>query len=177
MRKEKTFSVRPNSIVESNVMAKAYSTIREQLESNQIGHHYHRHESLLKGADLLRSLPFDPTRMFKTLAFSAPSGDILLATLPVPAKLDYAKLARASGLSRASLTIAGREIVEEVLGCEEGGISPLASSGNSRLFIDESITSGDVVYTGSGVPTETLELTSQDLLRLAQAHIVGLVKH
>lgn len=157
-------------------MAKAYLTIKEQLEANQTGHRYHRHDSLLTGADLLRSLPFDPTRMFKTLAFSTPSSDIILATLPVPAKLDYAKLARASGLSRASLTIAGRELVEGVLGCEEGGISPLASGGNSRLFIDESIMSNDVIYTGSGVPTETLELSSQDLLRLVQAHIVDLVR-
>lgn len=157
-------------------MENAYLAIKERLEAERISNRYHRHDSLLKGADLLRSLPFDPMRMFKTLAFSTPSGDIVLATLPVPTKLDYAKLARACGLSRTSLGVAGRDLVVGVLGCEEGGVSPLASGGNSRLFIDESITSEEVIYTGSGVPTETLELPTHDLLRLTQAHVVDLVK-
>ena len=99
----------------------------------------------------------------KTLAFLLTDGTIALAAIPGPARLRYAQLAAALGVSRSSLRPAGPD---DLLGLDmtPGGVSPVTDAVGVRLVLDASLTGLDVLYCGGGRPELTIEIEPKVLL-------------
>lgn len=108
----------------------------------------------------------------KTLAFTIPDGRLVLAAIPGPARLRYANLARALGVSRSALRPAGAEALLR-LGMHPGGVSPVCDDPGVVRVLDRALLDHEMLYCGSGSAEATVELASADLLTLGSAAIIA----
>ncbi len=130
----------------------------------------HRHEPT-HSEEERRSLPFDPERRVKTLAFEFASG-LALVALREQDRLDYAKLAAALGVARASL----RPAPHARIGVEPGGLAPIPRDGADCLFDERAARLGGPVFVGGGEPSATLEVDVDALLALPGTRIADLAR-
>src|SRR5512133_524667 len=75
----------------------------------------HEHEPT-RTLDDARRLPFDVTRIVKTVAFRAANAGVVLAALRGTSRVDYAKLAVLAGVNRRELASLSPEEVRGLLG-------------------------------------------------------------
>ena len=128
-------------------------------------------------ADAAEHLSFDMTRLVKTVAFRTRAGALVLAALRGTRRVDYARLAALLGVNRRDLAALSPPEVLAQLGVEPGGVSPLAvllaDCARARLLVDQDVLEiRPTLYCGMGRPDRTLEISAQDLLRLAE-HSLG----
>lgn len=120
----------------------------------------------LEAAELL-GVPAD--RVFKTLVAS--DGDrLVVAVLPVSARLDLRALATLLGAKR--LTMAEPAAAERSSGMVVGGISPVGQKRRLPTVLDDSALRHDTILVSAGRRGLDVELAPQDLIRLTHA-LVG----
>jgi Cys-tRNA(Pro)/Cys-tRNA(Cys) deacylase len=113
--------------------------------------------------DELHLTGLDVETSAKTLAFVLADGSLALAAIPGPARLRYAQLAAALGVSRSSLRAAGPDDLAP-LDMTPGGVSPVTDIPGVRLVLDASLIDLPVLYCGGGRPELTIEITPRTLL-------------
>lgn len=129
-----------------------------------LAYRLHWHPAARNQAELhLTGLDVDTSA--KTLAFELPDGALVLAAIPGRARLKYANLARALGVSRSSLRPAESAALA-ARGMSAGGVTPICDDRSVRLVVHEPLLALDVVYCGSGVAEASIELSPALLVRL-----------
>jgi Cys-tRNA(Pro)/Cys-tRNA(Cys) deacylase len=123
------------------------------------------------GPEAAEALGADPARMFKTLVATI-DGALVVAVVPVLARLDLKALAAAAGAKRA--TMADPSEAERVTGYVVGGISPLGQRRRLRTFVDESAAGFATVLVSGGRRGLELELAPDDLVRLTGGTVAPL---
>ncbi len=122
-----------------------------------------------------RDLPFDGTRIVKTVAFRAVGAGILLAVVRGSHKVDYAKLAGTVGAHRRELTSLSREEVRDRLGVEPGSVSPVPLRPDAVVLIDQDVlTVLPTLYCGIGRCDRTLEIAPADLVLVTRGRVAAL---
>ncbi len=126
-----------------------------------------RHPSF--GLEAAERLGEPPERVFKTLIaeLGADRGsELVVAVLPVDARLNLKKLARAAGARKAAM--APVEQAERATGYVHGGISPLGQKKVLRCFIDDSARRQSRLFVSAGRRGLEIELSPVDLQRMTE---------
>ncbi|MES1923760.1 Cys-tRNA(Pro) deacylase [Salinisphaera sp. T31B1] len=100
------------------------------------------------GIDASNQLGVAAARVFKTLVVELDSHELVVAAVPVAARLDMKRLAAAAGAKKAFM--ADRVRVEKTTGYVLGGVSPLGQKKPLRSFIDVSAGDFPTIYVSGG---------------------------
>lgn len=121
------------------------------------------------GDETIASLGLDPARAFKTLVVDVGSGrpPLAVAVVPVGGQLDLKAMATAVGAKKVEL--ADPRAAERSSGYVVGGISPLGQRTPLPTVVDSSARGFPTVYCSGGKRGLTLELSPDDLARVAGA--------
>jgi Cys-tRNA(Pro)/Cys-tRNA(Cys) deacylase len=118
------------------------------------------------GLEAAEALGVDPDQVFKTLMAQL-DGSLVVAVVPVSAKLDLKGLARALGGSKASM--ADPQLAERATGYVTGGISPVGQKRQHATVIDETALMWDAVYISGGRRGLDLAIAPADLVEATGA--------
>jgi Cys-tRNA(Pro)/Cys-tRNA(Cys) deacylase len=124
------------------------------------------------GLEAAEKLGLSPERVFKTLVARVDGQELVLAVVPVAARLDLKKIAAAAGGKRADMADPGA--AERATGYVIGGISPLGGRKRLRLFLDDSALGYDTIFVSAGQRGLQMELSPDDLTRLTGATTVAI---
>ncbi|MEU8197955.1 YbaK/EbsC family protein [Microbispora amethystogenes] len=116
-------------------------------------------------AETKLGLPTDT--LLKTMVFRTTGGEFVLAVLPVTGRVNYGRLARAAGVSRAQLRQAEPEELG-LLGMEPGGASPVCAAPDVVVVFDAAVEGMGEVYCGSGRADRTIRIDVRDLIGLVK---------
>lgn len=119
------------------------------------------------GLEAAEKLGVPPERMFKTLVAQIDGKQLVLALVPVAARLDLKKLAAVVGGKKAQL--ADPVAAERATGYVLGGISPLGGRKRLPTLLDESAAAASTVFVSAGQRGLQIELATEDLIRLTSA--------
>lgn len=123
------------------------------------------------GLEAAQALRLDPDQVLKTLLADL-DGELVVAIVPVSARLDLKALARALGGRRAQL--AEPADAQRATGYVTGGISPLGQRTRLPCVIDDSAATHDRVLVSSGRRGQDIALAPTDLVRLTGATLAPL---
>jgi Cys-tRNA(Pro)/Cys-tRNA(Cys) deacylase len=118
------------------------------------------------GLEAAAELGLDPGRVYKTLMASA-EGRLVVAVVPVSARLDTKALARALGASKADM--ADVKDAERATGYVAGGISPFGQKRQHPTVVDETVHLWDTVYVSGGRRGLDVEIAPADLVEVTGA--------
>lgn len=110
-----------------------------------------------------------PDRIIKSLVFRAPEGECVLVIAAGTARVDFRKLAAATGKDRWRL--ARPEVVEAVTGYPAGGTPPVGHATKLRVLMDRKAAGLDQVYGGGGAVDAMLRIRIADIRRLTGAEV------
>ena len=117
------------------------------------------------------------TQVLKTLVFSAGDGadaPLVVVVLPLTARVDTRKLARALGLRRSALRLAPPAAAEAATGYACGDIPPLGHVQPLRVLLDAAALAGGParpLYAGGGGGGASLRIPAAELLRATAAEV------
>lgn len=117
-------------------MNRAFEAITALLTARLVAYRIHEHVPSYTVADAEERLPFPLERLLKTVAFKVKTGGYILAAARGPDRIDYRKLAAASGAKRADIVRLTPEEVANVFGVEVGSLSPIALQGDPTVYFD-----------------------------------------
>ena len=124
------------------------------------------------GLEAAAKLGVPPERVFKTLVAQVDGKQLVLAILPVTARLDLKKLAAAMGGKKAGL--ADPTAAERATGYVVGGISPFGGRKKLPALVDRTVADHETVLVSAGQRGLQMEVAPDDLVRLTEAMRVDL---
>ncbi|MCM3925368.1 YbaK/EbsC family protein [Frankia sp. AiPs1] len=124
------------------------------------------HQPIVGRADA-ELLGFPTERLLKTMVFRNADRGFVLAALPVTGRVNYGRLARAAGTSRAKLSQAAPEDLR-ALGMEPGGASPVCAAPGVVVVFDAAVRHMGVVCCGSGRADRTIQVDVDHLIELVK---------
>lgn len=121
------------------------------------------------GLEAAAALAVDAARVFKTLVAELAGGELVVAVVPVTARLDLKALAAAAGAKRARM--ADPEAAERATGYVVGGISPLGQRRRLKTVLDAAALDHPRVYVSGGRRGLEIALDPRDLADLTGASV------
>lgn len=125
------------------------------------------------GLEAATELGIEPERVFKTL-MAAVDDELVVAVVPVSAKLDLKALATAANGKKA--VMADPAVAQRRTGYVVGGISPIGQKTAHRTVIDETAELFDTVFVSGGKRGFDIELAPSDLVRATTATIAAIAR-
>ncbi|MDH3707654.1 MAG: Cys-tRNA(Pro) deacylase [Acidimicrobiia bacterium] len=120
------------------------------------------------GDEVIAALGLAPPSVFKTLV--ADTGDgLVVAIVPVAARLDLKALARAAGTKRAAL--AEPAVAERATGYVVGGISPFGQRRSLPTVLDRSAMDQPTIHVSGGRRGLEIAIGPQDLVTITDATV------
>jgi len=157
-------------------MSNAFEAIINILTARDVAYTVHEHVPSYTFADAEERLPFPAERLLKTVAFRIKNGAYLLAAVPGPDRIDYRKLAAASGAKRADIVRLAPEEVKDAFGIEAGSLSPIALQAEPKVFFDTQVPNEETVFCGIGRADRTLEIRLSDLVQITGGQVLPLIQ-
>ena len=157
-------------------MSNAFEAIINILTARDVAYTVHEHVPSYTFADAEERLPFPAERLLKTVAFRIKNGSYLLAAVRGPDRIDYRKLAAASGAKRADIVRLTPEELKAVFEIEAGSLSPIALQGNPKVFFDTQVPNEETVFCGIGRADRTLEIRLSDLVQITGGQVLPLIQ-
>jgi Ala-tRNA(Pro) deacylase len=121
-----------------------------------------------------RALGIDAGEVLKTVAVRAAGGYALMA-VPATGRLDMHLVQAAVGDRHARLATE-QELLRDFPGIELGALPPLGSLLGAPLYVDQEVLQHEMVVFAAGSQTESVQLTTADLLRHEQMTALPLTK-
>lgn len=156
-------------------MYETYEAIVLLLTARGVPFTIHEHAPSHTVADAKKRSLFPLERLLKTIAFKVKAGGYILAAVRGPDRIDYRKLAAATGAKRTDIMRLTPEEVAEVFGVEVGSVSPISLQGDTKVFFDTQVSAQETVFCGIGRPDRTLEIQLADLAEITQGYILPLI--
>ncbi|MFF7415378.1 aminoacyl-tRNA deacylase [Streptomyces lydicus] len=128
------------------------------------------HVPIVGQEDAETKLGLATEQLLKTMVFRTAGDGFVLAALPVTGRVNYGRLARAAGVSRAKLRQAEPGELS-LLGMEPGGASPVCDLPDVVIVFDASVTAMGTVYCGSGRADRTVQIEAARLIELVNPKI------
>ncbi|MCG6658253.1 Cys-tRNA(Pro) deacylase [Halomonas campisalis] len=126
------------------------------------------------GEEAAQALGLDPQGVFKTLVARLDDGRLVVAMVPVRARLDLKALARAAGARKAVLAEAAE--AERATGYVVGGISPLGQKRRLAAYLDASAQALAAIHVSGGRRGLEIRLAPGELMRLSGARTAELAR-
>lgn len=142
--------------------------LAKKLKLNYQLHEYtHDADAESYGQEAADKLAVAPERVFKTLLVVDDNDKLAVAIVPVCAKLNLKKVARALG--RKKVQMAEPKVVERTTGYVIGGVSPLGQKKRLATVIDDSAQSQASIYVSGGRRGLEIELPASQLAQALTA--------
>jgi len=116
----------------------------------------------------------DPGQIVKSLVFDC-DGRFVLALVPGNRRADAARIAEAVGARKAR--VGSAEQVEQATGFVPGAVAPFPLPHVDAVLAERQLLGHDLVWFGAGSPQHMAALAPEDLVRIARAKTVDLVRH
>lgn len=107
----------------------------------------------------------EPGRICKSLSFAIDDRPILILAEGM-ARVDNRKYKDTFGKKAKMIS---RDLVEQYIGHEAGGVCPFGVNENVEIYLDESLRKWDVVYPAAGNANSAVRLTLEELQGLVNA--------
>jgi Cys-tRNA(Pro)/Cys-tRNA(Cys) deacylase len=153
-----------------------YDQIIARLKESGVPFTIHEHVPSQTVADALALLSFPTDRLLKTIAFRLKRGDLVLAALRGPDRVDYRKLAAALDTKRSEVMSLGPDEVLETFGVPAGTIGPIVFRSNLQIVFDQNVPREGPLYCGLGRADRTLGIGLSALLALTGGRVVPLAQ-
>ena len=137
--------------------------------------HLYECDGFADGVTVSRILGQDVEQVFKTLVAQGKSGGYCVFVIPVAEELDLKKAANAAGEKNVEMIHV--KDINRVTGYIRGGCSPIGMKKRYPTFIDETAQLFDTILVSGGRIGTQMELSPDDLCRLAEAKYVDLTKN
>lgn len=124
------------------------------------------------GEEACQRLGLDPSLVFKTLLVQPSEGPLVVAVVPVLAKLDLKAAARGAGAKRAQM--ADPAAAERSTGYVVGGISPFGQRRRLPTLVDDTARDLAAMYVSGGRRGLELEIAPSALQHVLAARFVPL---
>lgn len=118
------------------------------------------------GTEAAEALGADPARVFKTLVAEV-DATLVVAIVPVTARLDLKALAAAVHGRRASLADAA--LAERATGYVTGGISPFGQRRRLRTVLDEHALDHETIWVSAGRRGLEVEIATTSVIAVTEA--------
>ncbi len=151
-----------------------YESIIKKLLSNKANFRIIEHKPLFTMEDVFDTLDIKPEQMGKTMLLFAESCGVIAVVVPGSLKVDLAKVAKSISKPRNKVKFSDRKEVES-LGISVGAISPFFDC-VSKVIVDKSFLSQEMVYCGSGDLGRTISISVEDLIKITSAQVADVVK-
>ncbi|MGD8417227.1 MAG: Cys-tRNA(Pro) deacylase [Pseudomonadales bacterium] len=119
------------------------------------------------GVAAARALGIAAEAVFKTLVAELAHGELVVAVIPVAARLNLKRLARAAGAKSAAL--ADPAVAERATGYVTGGISPFGQKKALRTFLAEEAATLNTIHVSAGKRGLELAVDPNDLIAVTDA--------
>ena len=149
--------------------------VTEHLQTHDVPFEAIAHQQAYTSIDEARALGIDAGEVLKTVAVRAAGGYALLA-IPAACRLDMHLVQAAVGDSHVRLATE-EELLRDFPGFELGALPPLGSLLGAPLYVDPEVLRHETVAFAAGSQTESVRLTTADLLRHEQVTALPLIKH
>jgi len=121
-----------------------------------------------------KAIGCDLGQIVKSLVFDC-DGRAVVALVQGDRRADPAKVAAAAGARRAK--VAAPKQVEEATGFAPGAVAPFPLPRVEQVLVERTLLAHDVVWAGAGSELHMTALAPAELVRLARARAVDLVRH
>lgn len=108
----------------------------------------------------------DVAQIVKSLLFIV-DGEPVMTLVSGINRLDERKLARLRGVGRKKVKRASADDVKAVTGYSIGGVPPFGHKTHLAVYVDEDLTSLDVIWAAAGTPYAVFPISPADLLRVS----------
>lgn len=123
--------------------------------------------------DAARAIGVGVGQIVKSLIFTV-DGEVVVALVSGPNRLDEARLAAAAGHPDARVRRADADAVREATGYPIGGVPPFGHARPLATFVDEDLLAYDVVWAAAGTPHHNFSVAPGDLVRAAGGRVAPL---
>ena len=113
-------------------------------------------------------------RILKTLVFTGPAGEIVIAIACGTGRVDRRRLADAAGLPKVA--IASQDAVFAATGYPAGGVAPVDLPSGALIVLDEQVVLQEEVFGGSGTDLHMMRIRPSDIVRLTNARIAPILR-
>ena len=148
-----------------------HEKILEKLNASNIEYTVHTHEEIPSVKEAKEKVNFNIKQCFKTLAFQY-ENKILFVSLLANDKLKYSDLCSNLNIKRKKLKKANSKELEDKYGYESGGIAPISVYDEIIVIFDKKILDIDVIFCGAGKRNKTIEVKSEDIIRINKAIVI-----
>ena len=149
--------------------------VTEHLESHGVRFEAIAHQQAYTSIAEARALGIDASEVLKTVAVRVADGYALMA-VPATCRLDMHLVQAAVGDRHVRLATE-EELLRDFPGFELGALPPLGSLLGAPLYVDAEVLQHETVVFAAGSQTESVQLTTADLLRHERAMALPLTKH
>lgn len=142
------------------------TNVMRVLDGKKVSYVSHTYEpdATMSGAKIAAILGEDTQKVFKTLVTQGKSGQHYVFVIPVEAKLDLKKAAKAAG-EKAVEMIKQKELLP-LTGYVHGGCSPIGMKKPFPTFIHETAKQYEKVFVSAGKVGFQIELSPDDLVEV-----------
>jgi prolyl-tRNA editing enzyme YbaK/EbsC (Cys-tRNA(Pro) deacylase) len=130
------------------------------------------HESVITIDDVVRVLQIPTDQMAKTILFFNKQIGLIAVVLTGMSRVDYTKIAKIFQVSRKSITLADQGVLYN-LGLSPGDVCPFYEF-FSKVLVDVALLDQQAVFCGSGDPTKTILINTEDMVKATHAMIADI---
>ncbi|MEJ2558993.1 MAG: YbaK/EbsC family protein [Anaerolineae bacterium] len=112
-------------------------------------------------------------QIVKSLLFVA-DGQPVMALVSGANRLDERKLAALRGVGRKKIKRADADTAKAVTGFSIGGVPPFGHTSRLPVYVDEDLTSFEVVWAAAGTPFAVFAITPEELVRASGGVVADL---
>ena len=130
-------------------------------------------EGTRTAADAARAIGVAVGQIVKSLVFRV-AGDVVVALVSGPNRLDEARLAAATGAAGATVERADAAAVRAATGFPIGGVPPFGHPQPIVTYIDEDLLAFDELWAAAGTPRHVFAVTPADLVESTGGQVTTL---
>ena len=143
--------------------------------SYRLHSYHHEPNGPSYGMEAAQKLGIPADQVLKTLIVRNERQEIMMAILPVSARLDLKAVATAAGAKKIS--IASPSVAQRSTGYAVGGISPFGQRRHYRTFLERSAMGQPHVFVSAGRRGVEISLRTIDLIKLVEAEVASIAVH
>jgi Ala-tRNA(Pro) deacylase len=148
--------------------------LREYLDSHHIRYLIFSHSLAYTAQGIAALTHISGKELAKTVIVRI-DGNLAMAVVPASRHVDLSLLKRALGAQAVELA-SEQECKDKFPDCEAGAMPPFGNLYGMAVYVDESLTSNEVITFNAGTHRDLLRMDWADLVRLVEPRIIQITK-
>lgn len=149
----------------------APSKIREFLDSKKIKYTSVKHSEVYTAQEIAASAHIPGRQLAKTVMVKI-DGDMAMAVLPAPYKVDFDSLKKGAGAKKVALATED-DFKDLFPDCEVGAMPPFGNLYDMNVYADESLEEEIEIAFCAGSHTELIRLAYKDFAKLVEPKVLS----